>query len=557
MDVRLKLMSLKNISALALGLLAGCEAASVSTKVAVDLINSPPTISSASYTLDEGDSVSVVLDSDDVDDNILTYTIVEEPRYGTFTGTPPNMTYTPKSYFYGSDEIKLKVSDGEFESDVATIAITVEAVNPIFYLSPSGSDFTGTINDATKPYQSAQGVYVAANTYQALNGGTVHIQVASGDYVGIVLTMDWNSNVIVHSDRLDPANLGGIWANGVSGSTATDLGNNGLIVSFTGWDIHVGNISSQGAPISTTFYTGGDGGAVTLTGMNLIAGAIAVTGGGISSPVGAWSPGNGGSVTLNSGVTSGEIYASGGTGGILPGGVTYRRGNGGTVTINSGATAATIISEGGYTSTGTAGAGGSVTVRGNSGAIWVRGGASFTGSVGTGAAGGTVIVRSTGVSGAIYTMGGSGVLASGAGGTILVEGTAAALNASGGSSLTSAGAGNPGGAGGAITVGVTPNGETGVTGAIISNGGTGGAASAGAAGGIGGAAGDVTVHSGAQVGSVTLMGGTGGAGNGAGAQGNGGAGGDLTVTLPAVYGDAVLTGGAGSISGTTGVLTEN
>ncbi len=554
MDSRLTLMSLRHISGLALGLLAGCEAASVSTKIAVRIINSPPTIESASYTLNEGASVSVLLDVDDVDNNILTYTLVQEPRYGTFTGTPPNMTYTPASYFYGSDEIQVKVSDGEFESEVATISITVEAVNPIYYLSPTGSDFTGTVDDETKPYQSAQSAYTAAAANIA---STVHIEVAPGDYNGIVLTAAWDSSVILHSDRTDPANLGGIWANGVGGDPGTDLGANGYNVSFTGWDILIGNISSQGAPSSTGNYTGGDGGTVTLSGVNVVAGAIAVTGGGISNPVGAWSPGNGGSVTLNSGVTSGEIYASGGTGGIEEGDSELRPGDGGVVVVESGATAATIISEGGYTSEGTAGSGGSVTVRGNSGGIWTRGGASFTGSVGTGAVGGAVTVTSTGVAGAIYTMGGSGVLASGVGGEIVVEGTAGALNASGGSTLLSAGAGNPGGAGGAITVGVDPNGETGITGDIISSGGTGGAASAGAAGGIGGAAGDVTVYSGAQVGSVTLMGGTGGAGNGAGAQGNGGAGGDLMVTLPAVYGDAVLTGGAGAVAGATGVLTED
>lgn len=553
MDVRLKLMSLRQISSLALGLLAGCEAASVSTKVAVRIINTPPTLSSASYTLDEGADVAVLLDAEDVDNNIITYTIVQEPRYGTFTGTPPNMTYTPASYFYGADEIQLKVSDGEFESDVATISITVEPQNHIFYLSPTGSDLTGTVDNEEKPYQSAQAAYDAATAYQILNSGTVHIAANSGDYNGIVLATAWNSNVVVHSDRADPANLGGIWANGSGGSTVTDLGTNGYNVSFTGWDIEIGNIASQGAPSSTGNYTGGDGGSVTLTGVGVVAGAIAVTGGGISNPVGAWSPGNGGSVTLNTGTTSGEIYASGGTGGIEDGTSTLRPGNGGSVLINEGATAATILSEGGYTSTGTAGAGGSVILRGTSGSIWTRGGGSVTGSAGSGGAGGSVIVRSTGVSGAINTTGGAGLVVSGAGGTILIQGTSGALNASGGSSGTHT-TGGAGGAGGAITVGVTPDGETGVTGDIISNGGTGGNSSTAVPGGVGGAAGDVIVYSGAQVGDVTLIGGTGGTGS---AQGNGGAGGDLTVTLPAVYGDATLTGGAGAISGVAGTLTEN
>jgi hypothetical protein len=466
------------------------------------------------------------------------------------------MTYTPPVYFYGTDEIQVKVSDGEFESSVATISFTVTRINPVYYLSPTGSDFTGTVDDEELPYQSAQAAYTAAAANPA---GTVHIEAASGDYNGIVLTADWDSGVIVHSDRTDPANLGGIWANGVGGSTVTDLGTDGYNISFTGWDIHIGNISSQGAPSSTGNYTGGNGGVVQLWGVQVVAGAIAVTGGGISNPVGAWSPGNAGSVRLNSGTTSGEIYASGGTGGVDSGVSVLRNGRGGSVVINSGATAATIIAEGGYTSTGIAGTGGSVTVRGMAGGIWLRGGGSYTGSAGSGGPGGSVTVASSGVTGPIYSMGGSGVVASGVGGAIVVEGTSGDLNASGGASLNNTtGAGNAGGAGGAITVGVSTDGETGITGDISSNGGTGGATSfTNGSGGIGGAAGDLRVYSGAEVGEVSLMGGVGGAKDGTGTQGNGGAGGDFTITMPAVYGDYDLSGGTGNLSGATGVLTEN
>src|SRR5207244_6582288 len=44
-------------------------------------------------------------------------------------GTAPNLTYTPAANYNGPDSFTFKANDGELDSNVATVSITVNAVN--------------------------------------------------------------------------------------------------------------------------------------------------------------------------------------------------------------------------------------------------------------------------------------------------------------------------------------------------------------------------------------------------------------------------------------------
>ena len=55
--------------------------------------------------------------------------VVAQPAHGTLTGTAPNVTYTPAANYNGSDSFTFTVNDGTVDSNVATVSITVTAVN--------------------------------------------------------------------------------------------------------------------------------------------------------------------------------------------------------------------------------------------------------------------------------------------------------------------------------------------------------------------------------------------------------------------------------------------
>ena len=76
-----------------------------------------------------GFSVAIILAATDADGDPLAYSIVTEPGFGMLTGDAPNVTYEPDGDFFGADSFTFMASDGEADSNVATVTITVSPVN--------------------------------------------------------------------------------------------------------------------------------------------------------------------------------------------------------------------------------------------------------------------------------------------------------------------------------------------------------------------------------------------------------------------------------------------
>ncbi len=91
--------------------------------------NNPPAAKDESVTTEEDTPVSITLEGSDPDEDELSYTVVESPSHGSLSGTAPNVTYTPKPNFNGSDSFTFKVSDETADSNAATVSITVTAAN--------------------------------------------------------------------------------------------------------------------------------------------------------------------------------------------------------------------------------------------------------------------------------------------------------------------------------------------------------------------------------------------------------------------------------------------
>ncbi len=92
-------------------------------------VNDVPVAKGQAVATDEDTPLPIALVASDVDGDSLSYTIVAAPAHGTLTGSGPSRTYTPAANYNGPDSFTFRVNDGQADSNVATVAITVRPVN--------------------------------------------------------------------------------------------------------------------------------------------------------------------------------------------------------------------------------------------------------------------------------------------------------------------------------------------------------------------------------------------------------------------------------------------
>ena len=104
--------------------------------IAVEAINDAPVASGDAYSVGEDDVLIVdatagaLANDGDVDGDALTVSLVDEPSHGAVTlAEDGSFEYTPAADFYGEDSFSYVASDGQADSEVTTIAITVEGAN--------------------------------------------------------------------------------------------------------------------------------------------------------------------------------------------------------------------------------------------------------------------------------------------------------------------------------------------------------------------------------------------------------------------------------------------
>jgi len=133
-------------------------ATSIDTTTAVILAapNNPPVAADDAYSTDEDHSLIIaapgVLGNDsDADNDPLTAIVDTQPNNGTLTFNPDgSFNYTPSPNFNGTDFFTYLANDGQENSNVATVTITVNPLNdPPVAVDDSGSvNQGGTLNKA-------------------------------------------------------------------------------------------------------------------------------------------------------------------------------------------------------------------------------------------------------------------------------------------------------------------------------------------------------------------------------------------------------------------------
>lgn len=100
-----------------------------SVSITVTPINDAPVANSQSVTNLEDTALPIALTSSDVDGPVTNFVLVSLPAHGLLSGSGANLTYTPTNNYFGPDSFNFAVNDGSLTSAVATVSITVLAVN--------------------------------------------------------------------------------------------------------------------------------------------------------------------------------------------------------------------------------------------------------------------------------------------------------------------------------------------------------------------------------------------------------------------------------------------
>jgi len=110
--------------------------------VTVNSVNDAPVTQNVSFTMDEDTPYTESYTGyvSDVDGDDLTIIGVTNPTFGTATCEGTDCTYTPYQDVHGTDTFTYKVNDGELDSNVSTVSVTINPVND----APVANDVTAS-----------------------------------------------------------------------------------------------------------------------------------------------------------------------------------------------------------------------------------------------------------------------------------------------------------------------------------------------------------------------------------------------------------------------------
>jgi len=156
------------------------DSETVTVSITVTPVNDVPIATAQSITLDEDTNTTIILAGTDIDENTLTYTVVDAPTNGTYVGA----TYTPNENYNGSDSFTFKANDTMVDSETVTVTITVTPVND----APIAIAQSITLDEDTNTTIILAGTDIDENTltYTVVDAPT------NGTYVGTTYTPNAN-----------------------------------------------------------------------------------------------------------------------------------------------------------------------------------------------------------------------------------------------------------------------------------------------------------------------------------------------------------------------------
>jgi hypothetical protein len=114
-------------------------------------INVAPIANNQTVATSQDTATPLTLTATDANGSALTYSVVTQPAHGTLSGTAPNLTYTPALDYNGGDSLTFKANDGQLDSNVATVTITVTPAKIAFRSGSFSQNVSGSSITINKP----------------------------------------------------------------------------------------------------------------------------------------------------------------------------------------------------------------------------------------------------------------------------------------------------------------------------------------------------------------------------------------------------------------------
>jgi VCBS repeat-containing protein len=194
--------------------------------ITVDAVNDAPTAANDTYSTTEDNALTVaaasgVLANDgDPDGNQLSAAVSSGPSHGTVAlNADGSFTYTPAANYNGSDSFSYRASDGTATSGLATVTLTVTAVNdaPAVTVAAGGTcgtnDHSGTVNLAVGDVDSP----AAGLTLSAVSSNPALVPTGNVGFAGSGATRMMTVNAV--DGRSDTAILTVTVSDGQAGGT--------------------------------------------------------------------------------------------------------------------------------------------------------------------------------------------------------------------------------------------------------------------------------------------------------------------------------------------------
>lgn len=105
------------------------ESEQATVSITINPVNDAPEANTMSYTNHEDTLLVMELTGADIDGDVLTFSVVDNPLHGTLSGPATNLIYTPDANYSGQDSFTFIVNDGTADSAVVTNYLLILAVN--------------------------------------------------------------------------------------------------------------------------------------------------------------------------------------------------------------------------------------------------------------------------------------------------------------------------------------------------------------------------------------------------------------------------------------------